>query len=172
MKIILAIAMIACPTAAAAEVISSSANGFVIRQSIELPVAPGAAYERFARPAQWWNAGHTYSGNSANLSIDAKPGGCFCERLGSGGVEHLRVSYVDPGKRIVLSGGLGPLLFEAVAGTMDVKFEAAGAGTRVTMDYKTAGFASGGADTLAPLVDKVLAEQMKSYAASADQANR
>ncbi len=49
---------------------------------------------------------------------------------------------------------------------MDLKFEAAGTGTKVIMDYKAAGFASGGADKLAPLVDQVLGDQMRRYAAS------
>ena len=112
----------------------------------------------------WWNAEHTYSGKSANLSMAFSPGGCFCERLdGGGGIEHLRVSYVDPGKRVVLTGSLGPLLYEATAGVMDVQFERIAGGTRVTMDYRVAGFANGGADKMAPLVDGVLAEQFKRY---------
>ena len=50
---------------------------------------------------------------AANLSLDAAPGGCFCERLpNGGGVEHMRVTYVEPGKRIVLTGSLGPLLYK------------------------------------------------------------
>ena len=50
------------------------------------------------------------SGNSANLSLALTPGGCFCERFPKGGgIEHMRVTYVDPGKRVVLTGALGPL---------------------------------------------------------------
>ena len=91
-------------------------------------------------------------------------GGCFCERLdGGGGIEHLRVSYVDPGKRVVLTGSLGPLLYEATAGVMDVQFERIAGGTRVTMDYRVAGFANGGADKMAPLVDSVLADAVQAY---------
>ena len=37
------------------------------------------------------------------------------------------------------------------------------------MEYKAAGFASGGADKLAPLVDGVLAEQMQRFAAFASR---
>lgn len=94
------------------------------------------------------------------------PGGCFCEFLPNGGVEHMRVVYVDFGKRLVMTGGLGPLLFEATAGTMDVKFEAQGTGSRVTIDYKVAGFAEGGADKIAAGVDQVLGGQWQRYAAS------
>ena len=33
----------------------------------------------------------------------------------------------------------------------------------MTLNYRAAGFAKGGADKLAPLVDQVLAEQMKRF---------
>ena len=46
---------------------------------------------------------------------------------------------------------------------MDVQFERIAGGAKVTMDYKAAGFAEGGAEKLAPLVDSVLAEQMNRY---------
>ena len=59
-----------------------------------------------------------------------------------------------------MTGALGPLLFEAVAGIMDIKVERGGGGSRRTLSYKVAGFANGGADKLAPLVDRVLAEQL------------
>ena len=59
-----------------------------------------------------------------------------------------------------MTRALGPLLFEAVAGIMDVKVERAGGGSRLTLNYRAAGFANGGADRLAPLVDRVLAEQL------------
>ena len=58
---------------------------------------------------QWWDSNHTYSGSSANLSLDPRPGGCFCEQIEGGGVQHMEVSQVWPGKTLVLLGGLGPL---------------------------------------------------------------
>ena len=67
------------------------------------------------------------------------------------------------GKRVVLTGSLGPLLYDATAGSMDVQFEKIAGGTKVTMDYKVAGFADGGADKLAPVVDGVLGAQFKRY---------
>ena len=98
------------------------------------------------------------------MSLALSPGGCFCERLpNGGGIEHLRVSYIDPGKRIVLTRSLGPLLYEATAGVMDLQFERSAGGSKVTMDYKVGGFANGGAEKLAPLVDSVLGEQFKRY---------
>jgi len=92
------------------------------------------------------------------------PGGCFCERFPKGGgIEHMRVTYVDPGKRVLLTGALGPLLFEATAGVMDVQVKSSAGGSQLTLDYRAAGFAKGGAEKLAPLVDQVLSEQLKRY---------
>jgi hypothetical protein len=79
----------------------------------------------------------------------------------------MRVAVLLPGKRLVMTGSLGPLLFEATSGVMDLKFEPSGAGTAVTMEYRASGFAQGNADKLAPLVDEVLTEQLRRYAAFA-----
>ena len=155
-------------TPAAAEVVSAGPNGFHVRNSVQLVVPTESAYRSFTQVASWWNKAHTYSGDSANLSLSASAGGCFCERIPpGGGIEHMRVTYVVPGERIVLTGALGPLLFEATSGVMDVKVERIAGGSRVVMDYKVAGFAAGGAERLAPAVDQVLAEQMRGYRAFA-----
>ena len=148
---------------ASAEVVSAAANGFHIRRSVTVPGSAGDAYAAFAKVERWWNPEHSYSGDARRLSLEPRPGGCFCETLPGGGIEHLRVTYADRSKRLVLTGALGPLLYEAVAGVMDVRFEAAGPSTRVTMDYKASGFSAGGADKLAPLVDKVLGQQLARY---------
>ena len=159
---LIVLSMLAVP--ASAEVVSAGPNGFHIRQSAPMVVPPPAAFTAFGRVGSWWSGGHTYSGKATNLSMALSPGGCFCERLDAGGgIEHMRVSYVDPGKRVVLTGSLGPLLYEATAGVMDVQFERIAGGTKVTMDYRVAGFANGGAEKMAPLVDGVLAEQFKRY---------
>jgi len=80
-----------------------------------------------------------------------------------GGIEHLRVTFVDPGKHIVLTGALGPLLYEATAGVLDIQIKSTGAGSQLIFDYRAAGFYKGGADKLAPIVDQVLADQVKRY---------
>jgi hypothetical protein len=67
----------------------------------------------------------------------------------------------------VLTGALGPLLYEAVTGVMDVQVKTIAGGAQLTLDYKAAGFAKGSADKLAPAVDSVLAAQMKRYRAYA-----
>lgn len=147
---------------AAAEVKSASEHGFALEQRVTLVVPPEQLYRSLGRIGSWWSPDHTYSGDAANLSLDLRPGGCFCERLdGGGGVEHMRVSYVEPGKRVVLTGALGPLLYEGVSGVMDLKVDRVAGGSALTMSYKAGGFGGGGAARLAPLVDKVLGEQMR-----------
>jgi hypothetical protein len=75
----------------------------------------------------------------------------------------MRVTYVDPGKRVVMTGSLGPLLYEATEGVMDVQFERLAGGTRFNLNYRVAGFAKGDAQKLAPLVDQVIGEQVKRF---------
>jgi len=159
---LIVLSMVASP--ATAEVVSSNANGLHVRETVQVVIPTDRAYAAFARLPDWWNKEHTYSGDSANLSLALNAGGCFCERLkDGGGVEHMRVTFIDPGKRVLLTGSLGPLLFQATSGVMDIQFERIAGGTKVTLDYRAAGFAEGGAEKLAPLVDSVLAEQMSRY---------
>jgi uncharacterized protein YndB with AHSA1/START domain len=154
---VLALLLLLAGSPAAAEVVKSGEHGLELHYSHIVPGPPNEAMEAFANVDQWWDPDHSYSGNSENLSLKLEAGGCFCERLpNGGGVEHLRVVHVDPGKRIILTGSLGPLLYEATTGVMDVQFKPAGNGTRVLVDYRVAGFANGGAAKMAPLVDQVL----------------
>ena len=158
-----AFALIALALAApvSAEVVSASPNGLEVRETVTVDKPPAEAYAAFGRLGSWWSAEHSYSGNAANLSLELRPGGCFCERLPKGGgVQHMHVTYVDPGKQVILTGSLGPLLSLATTGVMDVHFEPAGGGTRITLDYRAAGFFNGGADKIAPGVDGVLVEQL------------
>jgi len=159
---LIVLSLIASP--AAADVVSSSANGLHVRETVQIVVPTDRAYAAFSRLPEWWNKDHTYSGDSANLKLALIPGGCFCERLkDGGGVEHMRITFIDPGKRVVLTGSLGPLLYQATSGVMDIQFERIAGGAKVTMDYRAAGFAEGGAEKLAPVVDSVLADQMSRY---------
>jgi uncharacterized protein YndB with AHSA1/START domain len=164
MRIAVLALTVSLATAASAEVVSSASNGFHVRETVQIVVPPAVAFQSFADLPRWWNPQHSYSGDAANLSLALNPGGCFCERLpDGGGIEHLRVTYVVPGKRILLTGSLGPLLYEATTGVMDVQFERIAGGSKVTLDYRVAGFAEGGAARLAPIVDGVLADQMRRY---------
>ena len=164
MRLALLIPALIISSPAAAEVLGASDHGFEVQQSANLVIPQPQAFAAFGQVGQWWGKDHTYSGDSARMSMQLRPGGCFCETLdGGGGIEHLRVTFVQPGERVVLTGSLGPLLYEATAGVMDVKVERIAGGSRVTMNYRAAGFANGGAEKIAPLVDQVLGDQMKRF---------
>jgi len=168
MRLIFALALLAVATPAGAEVVTASSNGFEVRQTVPLVVKPDVAFASFVNLPAWWNTEHSYSGKASNLSLTPVPGGCFCERFpGGGGIEHMRVTYVDPGKRILMTGALGPLLYEATAGVLDVQIKSTAAGSVLTLDYRASGFFNGGAEKLAPVVDQVLADQVKRYRAFA-----
>lgn len=165
MKFLAAVLLLALASPAASKVVSSGEHGFELSYSHVFPGTPADVMDAFKNVEQWWNPDHTYSGNPENLSMALQPGGCFCEKLtAGGGIEHMRVSYADPGKRLVLTGSLGPLLYEATTGVLDVQFVKLAHGTRVDATYKVAGFAKGGAAKLAPLVDEVMGEQLTRFA--------
>jgi len=165
MKSLAALTLALVATPAAAEVLSASPNGFEIRESVQLVIPPDQAWDAFEQVGSWWNPAHTYSGKAANMRVALSLGACLCEMFEQtgGGIEHLRVVYAEPNKRAILTGSLGPLLYEATSGVMDLTVERIAAGSRVTMNYRASGFYKGGADKLAPLVDQVLADQMKRY---------
>jgi uncharacterized protein YndB with AHSA1/START domain len=167
MKYLAAIALLVA-SPAAAEVVSASANGFEVRQTVNLAIAPNVAFAAFADLPGWWDPAHTYSGKSENLSLDLAPGGCFCERFpDGGGIEHMRVTYVEPDKHLIMTGALGPLLYEATTGVMDVAVKSTAGGSQLILDYRVAGFAKGAGDKLAVAVDQVLGGQMKRFRAYA-----
>ncbi|MEO6256171.1 MAG: SRPBCC domain-containing protein [Sphingomicrobium sp.] len=173
MKWAIALALLAVPAAAQAELVGSAANGLEVRHVVQIVMPPERTFDAFTHISQWWNKEHTYSGDSANLSLSTTPGGCFCERFpNGGGIEHLHVAYVEPGERLVLTGSLGPLLYLATSGVMDIRVERIAGGSRLTLDYRVAGFAGGGADKLAPQVDQMLGDQLarfRKYAAATPQ---
>src|SRR3984885_8937606 len=111
------------PQWALADVADSAANGFTVKIALTIQASPDDVYRKLVRNiGDWWDADHTFSGNSHNLTIEEKPAGCFCEKLpNGGGVRHMEVVYFAPGKQLVLSGALGPLQSMAVTGSMTIK---------------------------------------------------
>lgn len=162
--------LVAAAAPARAEVKTATANGFEIEQRQQVEASPAALYKAFADVPRWWSGDHSYSGQAANLSLELRAGGCWCERLpGGGGVEHMRIAYLQPGRKIVLTGALGPLLYEAATGVMQVTVEPRGSGATLVLNYRAAGFANGGAQRLAPVVDKVLQAQLLRLKAFAEK---
>jgi hypothetical protein len=163
--LVIAAALLLAPSAARAELASVGDNGFSVRHMVTTPVPPGVAYLTFLKVRTWWSKEHTFSGDPENLSIDVRPGGCWCERLRSGGfVRHMELVYAAPGRTLVFAGALGPLQAMGVSGAMTVRFEPEGKGAKVTMLYNVSGYAPKGWREMAPSVDAVLGEQMARYA--------
>jgi uncharacterized protein YndB with AHSA1/START domain len=153
---------------ALADVVESTPAGFTAKTVVDVAAPSTRVYQALTdRIGSWWDQAHTYSGNAANLSIDARPGGCFCERLpGGGGVNHLTVIYAEPGKLLRLSGGLGPLQDLAVSGVMSWKLTESTGKTTIEVTYKVSGYMPGasGVGALAGPVDSVLTAQVKRLA--------
>lgn len=155
---------------AAAEVKSATEQGFEVGSVTTIAAPPTKVYAALVDIGSWWNPDHSFSGDAKNMTIDSRPGGCFCEKLpDGGGVEHMRVAYVQPGQVLRLRGGLGPLQGEGVEGALTWTLKPAGAGTAIEMSYVVGGYVRMGAAKLAPLVDMVLGEQMARLKAEAEK---
>lgn len=155
-----------CAAPAEAEVVSATPQGFEVKASATVAATPAEAWAMLGRIERWWNPSHTYSGKAENLSLRTRIGGCFCEKLAGGGVEHMRVVYADRGKMLRLQGGLGPLQGEGAAGSLTWTLKAVPAGTEITQTYVVGGYIRMGAEKLAPLVDGVITEQLGRLAAA------
>jgi len=151
-----------------ADVLSSSNFGFLVKSEATVAGTPETVFNTLVGGiSRWWDPAHTFSGDSGNLSLEAKPGGCFCEEMpNGGGVRHLEVVFVSPGKTLRLIGGLGPLQGSGLAGSMTWSFGEAGDSTNVGLTYGVGGYYQGDIQELAPIVDSVLRSQLqrlKSY---------
>ncbi len=153
--ILLAIALTGA-TPVSAEVLKSSETAFTTRHKLTVAAPPAKVWETLLHPDRWWDAAHTYGGSAANLVLDPRPGGCWCEKTATGGVEHMRVVYLAGGATLRMVGGLGPLQARPVSAVLTITLEPAGAGTELTATY-----AVGGPDLagLAAPVDGVLGGQ-------------
>ncbi len=156
----LAVSLLATP--AAAEVVESDHGGFASSHSVIVSAEREAVWRELVHPETWWS--HSWSDNAANLRLDARAGGCFCETIPAadgwpaGSVEHMRVLAVFPGTMLRMSGSLGPLQGEGMTGTLTVTLAEEGEGTRITWDYITGGEAHYSPGTLASVVDGVQGE--------------
>ena len=132
-------------------VVDSSAYGFTIRQELVIKQNADSAYKYFIFDiGKWWNPQHTWSGNSANLVIQPKANGCFCERLdNNGSVRHMMVEFLEPGSVLRMSGALGPLQAMAVTGVVTLQYKKVDEGTQLTMTYTVGGYNPEGFKTIA-----------------------
>lgn len=151
---------------ARADVKTSAPDGLVIQIKAEVALDRDDAWARLLNISAWWNASHTYSGDARAMNIDAKAGGCWCELWSGGEVEHGRVVMVMPKEAIRFDTALGPLQEMGVVGALTFTLSEGSSPTKtaITADFKVSGSSLSGLDKLAPVVDGVIAEQVKRFA--------
>lgn len=153
-----------------ADTTAVSDSGFTSSFRAEIKTAPAQAWGAVVQLPRWWSSAHTYSGNAANLAMDAQAGGCWCERWrdaagASHSVQHAQVVLAQEGRVLRLNGAIGPLQDMAVVGVLTI-VTSTGTGVEagkhfLRMTYRVAGGSEAGLDKLAPVVDGVIGEQFK-----------
>jgi Polyketide cyclase / dehydrase and lipid transport. len=152
-----ALALVAGP--AGAEVASRSESGFRLTYERAVTASDAAILAAIGRPADWWSDAHTYSGSAANLTVDLRPGGCWCEALPNGGVKHAETVMVWPDQRTVsFEAPFGPLRGIGADALLTMSWTEAegGAGRTVKWTFVVNG---PGAGAMADGVDAVTGEQ-------------
>ena len=150
------------PSVARAEVKEATASGFTVENTRVVPVDAATAFKALVeRVDEWWPRDHTWWGKEGRLSIEARAGGCFCERAGAREAMHMTVAFVDPGRTLRMIGGLGPLQGMGLSGALEFRLAAAPTGgTTITLFYRAGGYTPEDLRPLAAGVDKVQAVQL------------
>jgi uncharacterized protein YndB with AHSA1/START domain len=155
-----AVLAVASPLRVSAAVEDEAPNGFTVSVTADIAASPDRVYETVLTPQHWWSSEHTYSHDAANLTLDARAGGCWCEALpGGASVQHMVIVNAIPGKLLRLRGALGPLQSMAVDGAMTFSLHSVGNNTQLTLTYTVGGYSRQGFGELAKAVDSVLGEQ-------------
>ena len=144
---------------ASAEVASRTDDSFTLTYERRVTASTDAVFAALGRPADWWSDAHTYSGAAANITVDLRPGGCWCEALPGGGVKHAEAVLVWPEQRMVrFDAPFGPLQSIGADAVLTMSWADAEGGAARTLKW-TFVVAAPGAGPLADPVDAVMAEQ-------------
>lgn len=139
--------------------------GFTIENTQVVPVDADTAWRALVDDVgKWWPKDHTWWGDAAALSIEARAGGCFCERKGAQQAQHMTVVFVDPGKTLRMTGGLGPLQGMGLDGALEFRLEPAEGGTKITLWYRAGGYTPDDLSKFVGVVDKVQGIQLQGLA--------
>jgi uncharacterized protein YndB with AHSA1/START domain len=154
-------------TGARAEVRDSAPDGFTVENSVVVAASAQAAWRALVDDVDaWWPRDHTWWGEASTLVIEPRSGGCFCETAGEREARHLVVTFADPGRLLRMTGGLGPLQGMGLDGALEFRLAPAdGGGTRITLWYRVGGYTPDDLSKLAPVVDRVQAQQLGGLAA-------
>jgi len=160
----ISVAVVACCLGgtARAEVKDATEDGFTLENVVHVDVEPAVAWRALVDDVgQWWSRDHTWWGEASELRIEPRAGGCFCERSGEREAQHLAVVFVDPGRLLRLTGGLGPLQGMGIDGVLEFRLAVVEAGgTTITMFYRAGGYTPDDLSKFAPVVDRVQAVQL------------
>lgn len=151
------------PFPAYGEVSNATPSGFSVQAEALVSASPEQAWRSLLHIERWWSSAHTYSGDAGNLRLEARAGGCWCERWSGQSVEHARIVLVmeREGVRTLRAiGGLGPLQELGAAGVLTFTISADPRGAKITMTYRVSGDPSIGFGQIAAPVDGVLMEQI------------
>lgn len=145
-----------------ADVVTSAASGFEIKVEVEVPTSASEAYDQFLKVDEWWDTNHSLYGKAAGFSIEPRAGGCFCETDGDKSRLHMLVTEVEPGRKLVMVGGLGPLQGLGLHGAMSFTFEpVTESRARIIHVYRVTGYHPDGLQGLATAVNRVQTGQLQ-----------
>jgi len=159
---------------AAADVVRAGDDSFVTRHEVVVEASPKDVWLALISPADWWQPEHTWSGDSKNLSLMPKAGGCFCETIPEvdepgrftleGSVEHMRVVQAYPERALRMVGSLGPLQSEPVTGVLTIAISTTPRGTRIVWEYNVGGPMRYEVAVISKTVDGVMGAQLAALA--------
>lgn len=167
-------AMLLSAVPSAAEVTGTGPNGFVSRHEAVVESSPKDVWLALISPSGWWASEHTWSGDSANLTLMPQAGGCFCEKIPEteeagrftleGSVEHMRILHAYPERALRMQGALGPLQSEPVTGILTIAISEVEGGTRIVWEYNVGGAMRYEVPVIARAVDGVMGIQLTALA--------
>lgn len=156
MRTMIAAAALLAASPAGAEVVERSDGGFRTRHVVQVAAPPERVYEAIGEIGRWWDPAHTYSGKAENLTLELRPGGCFCEKVGAGGVQHGVVVMALPDQVLRLDAPLGPLQEEGVSAAFTLTVKPAPGGSEVVQTLHVGGARPKMAAAMSGPVDQVL----------------
>ncbi len=162
LRFCVALASLAAVAPAAPAVVDAAANGFTIENTADVAADAMTTWNALVDDVgEWWPRDHTWWGEASELTIEPRAGGCFCERNGAQQAQHLQVTFVDPGKLLRLTGGLGPLQGMGLHGVLEFRLApGANGGTAITLFYRAGGYTPDDLAGFAAVVDRVQALQL------------
>lgn len=146
-----------------AAVAEQFAGGFELRYEQLVPRRAEQIYLGFVRIGSWWDLSQTYTGKADGLTLKLGPGGCFCEHGKHFYVRHLELVFAEKYRRLVFTGGLGPLQSMAVNGVLSVTITPGAEASTLQWTYRVSGGDPAKMSALAKPVDSLMQGQFERF---------